>query len=498
MKFLTWRIASVMMVVCLVSATPYRNPEAGVYVSSFENVLGTSFDLKVWTADEQLAELAEQTALLEIDRLNAILSSYDPTSEFSRWMGTQYQDIKISKDLFSVLEAFDAWREKTNGVLDPAAGKILALWKEASLQQKAPDVSMLASAVQEVAQQHWTLDQQAQTAKHLTRTPLVMNSFVKSFIIESALNKVMEIPGISSALVNIGGDIMIKGKETERISIANPAADNAPALAEINVQNRAIATSGNYKRGFRIYDHWYSHIVDPRTGLPADKIVSATVIAPDAAVAGALATAFNVMDPAASEQLAQQQEGVEYLLVTQTGEQIRSEGWSKMEIGRISKSIPVSTQKSWNNGYELAINLELMKFEGRSRRPFVAIWVEDNNKKTVKTLALWFNKPRWLPDLKEWFRKNSDTYQNGSKDVFSIGTATRPAGSYAIKWDGKNEEGVLVPEGNYTVYIEVVREHGTYQLTKQEVSCKNKPQQFTLKHNEEVASASVEYKKTTN
>jgi FAD:protein FMN transferase len=470
MKFLTWRIASVMMVVCLVSATPYRNPEAGVYVSSFENVLGTSFDLKVWTADEQLAELAEQTALLEIDRLNAILSSYDPTSEFSRWMGTQYQDIKISKDLFSVLEAFDAWREKTNGVLDPAAGKILALWKEASLQQKAPDVSMLASAVQEVAQQHWTLDQQAQTAKHLTRTPLV----------------------------NIGGDIMIKGKETERISIANPAADNAPALAEINVQNRAIATSGNYKRGFRIYDHWYSHIVDPRTGLPADKIVSATVIAPDAAVAGALATAFNVMDPAASEQLAQQQEGVEYLLVTQTGEQIRSEGWSKMEIGRISKSIPVSTQKSWNNGYELAINLELMKFEGRSRRPFVAIWVEDNNKKTVKTLALWFNKPRWLPDLKEWFRKNSDTYQNGSKDVFSIGTATRPAGSYAIKWDGKNEEGVLVPEGNYTVYIEVVREHGTYQLTKQEVSCKNKPQQFTLKHNEEVASASVEYKKTTN
>jgi FAD:protein FMN transferase len=48
------------------------------------------------------------------------------------------------------------------------------------------------------------------------------------------------------------------------------------------------------------------------------------------------------------------------------------------------------------------------------------------------------------------------------------------------------------------VYIEVAREHGTYQLLKQEVVCKSKPQQFTMKPNEEVASASVEYKKATN
>lgn len=498
MKFLTWRIASILMMVCLISATPFRNPENGIFVSSFENVLGTSFDLKVWTADERLADLAEHTALAEIDRLNAILSSYDPSSEFSLWMATQNQDVKISKDLFNVLEAFDAWRIKTNGILDPAAGKIIALWKQASMQQKVPDASLLSSAVQEVAQQHWTLDQQAQTARHLTHTPLVMNSFVKSYIIASALNKVMEIPGITSALVNIGGDIMIKGRETERISIADPSADNAPALAELKLHNRAIATSGNYKRGFRIADHWYSHIVDPRTGLPADKIVSATVVASDASVAGALATAFNVMDPAAAAQLAHQHVGVEYMLVTQKGEQIRSEGWGQMEIQTNTKNIPGITQKSWNNGYELAVNLELMKFEGRSRRPFVAIWVEDKDKKTVKTLALWFNKPRWLPDLKEWFRKNSDTYQNGSKDVFSIGTATRPAGSYTIKWDGKNEEGAVVPEGNYTVYIEVAREHGTYQLLKQEVACKSKPQQFTMKPNEEVASASVEYRKATN
>lgn len=498
MKFLTWRISSLLIILCLVSAKPFRNPQTSVFISSFENVLGTSFDLKVWTADEKLADRAERTALTEIDRLSAILSSYDPSSEFSQWLKTQDKDVKISKELFEVLQAFDIWRVKTNGVLDPAAGKILALWKNAAQQQKVPDPAILSSAVKEVAQQHWSLDQHSQSARHLTSTPLVLNSFVKSYIIESALNKVMEIPGISSALINIGGDIMIKGEEQERIYIADPASDNAAALSVLHLQNRAIATSGNYKRGFKVGDHWYSHIVDPRTGMPADKIVSATVVAPDASVAGALATAFNVMNSMDASQLAKEYEGVEYLLVTHSGEQIRSQGWSRIENSLGNKVTQVASQKPWNNGYELAINLELMKFEGRSRRPFVAIWVEDSNKKTVKTLALWFNKPRWLPDLKEWFRKNSDTYQNGSKDVFSIGTATRPAGSYTIKWDGKNEEGALVPEGNYTVYIEVAREHGTYQLLKQEVSCKNKPQQFTLKPNEEVASASVEYKKATN
>lgn len=498
MKFLSWRIASILLMVCLIAAKPIRNHETRVYISSFENVLGTSFDLKVWTSDEERADLAERTALLEIDRLNAILSSYDQQSEFSRWMKTRNEDIKISKELFHVLRLFDQWRVKSSGALDPAAGKVLALWKEASINQTLPNTSVISSTVLEVSQKHWTLDSASQTARHLTQTPLVLNSFVKSYIIESALNKVMEIPGISSALINIGGDIMIKGDESERISIADPSADNAPALAELKMNNKAIATSGNYKRGFRIADHWYSHIVDPRTGFPADNIVSATVIADDASVAGALATAFNVMDPASAAALAQQQGGVDYLIVTRSGEQIKSKGWYDKEIHDPSSVTAGVVQKPWNNGYELAINLELMKFEGRSRRPFVAIWVEDKDKKTVKTLALWFNKPRWLPDLKEWFRKNSDTYQNGSKDVFSIGTATRPAGNYTIKWDGKNEEGTLVPEGNYTVYIEVAREHGTYQLLKQEVACKNKPQQFTLKPNEEVASASVEYKKLTN
>jgi hypothetical protein len=152
----------------------------------------------------------------------------------------------------------------------------------------------------------------------------------------------------------------------------------------------------------------------------------------------------------------------------------------------------------WNKDFEVAVNFELMRFDGRARRPFVAIWVDDSNKKTVRTVALWFNKARWLPDLKEWFHKNTDTYQNGTKDVFSISSATRPAGTYTIKWDGKNDDGEYVAPGNYTVYIEVAREHGTYQIMKQDIICKGKAQKFNLGSNPEVSAASVEYRKVTN
>jgi hypothetical protein len=121
--------------------------------------------------------------------------------------------------------------------------------------------------------------------------------------------------------------------------------------------------------------------------------------------------------------------------------------------------------------------------------------VEDSKKNTVKTLALWYNKPRWLPDLKMWFRKNDGKYTPETKDIATISSATRPPGSYLLKWDGKDEDGIYVAADTYTIYIEAAREHGTYQLIKQEVVCKDKAQEWVLKGNEEVSAASIAYKK---
>lgn len=471
------------------------------YSSSFENVLGTSFDMRVMASSEKIADKAEEAALAEIDRLSAILSSYDPNSEFSRWQKTFAKDITVSRELLEVFSLFEKWKAATDGAIDPAVGTLTALWKAAENKQQVPASADIQLALQSINRKHWNLDLEKGTANHLSDAPLLFNTFTKSYILEKVAAEVSAIPGISGVSLNIGGDITVRGNMNEQIRVANPSlnSDNNFTAYWLNVNNKTIATSGNYKRGYSIGNRWFSHILDARSGIPSEKVLSATVIAEKGTDAGALATAFNILSPEESEALAAENQ-VAYQLVLSDGTELHNKAWSAL-IGGTSKldqqpdDMVVYKGKDWDKSYEVNINFELARFEGRFRRPFVAVWVEDSKKNTIKTLALWYNKPRWLPDLKAWYRANNGKYSPETKDIATISSATRPPGSYILKWDGKDEDGKYVPADTYTVYIEAAREHGTYQLIKQEVVCKGKPEEFTLKGNEEVSAASISYKK---
>ncbi len=141
--------------------------------------------------------------------------------------------------------------------------------------------------------------------------------------------------GTTAIVLNIGGDIVVRGTHTEQIQVSNPKADaenDAPISIRYRINNKAVATSGNYRRGELVNGQWHSHIVDPRTGLPADKIISATVVADNPADAGALATAFNVLTPEESKILAATVPHAEFMLITSDGKRVESKGWKNMEI----------------------------------------------------------------------------------------------------------------------------------------------------------------------
>jgi FAD:protein FMN transferase len=124
------------------------------------------------------------------------------------------------------------------------------------------------------------------------------------------------------------------------------------------------------------------------------------------------------------------------------------------------------------------------------------VWIEDKDRFPVRTLALWYQKPRWLPELKAWSRANRLRAMTGNTDLTgSVSSATRPAGKYTLKWDGKDSQGNLVKSGKYTVFIEAAREHGTYQLMRQEIDFNGEPKQFNLPGNVEIVSASLDYRK---
>ncbi len=470
-----------------------------IYYFDYENVLGTSFSLKVAAESEEVAIQAENVALKEIDRLAAILSTYDPQSEVSLWQNTLNTDIPVSPELFEVLSLFEQWESKTGGALNASAAVAIALWNEAATNQVLPDSDELMSAMAAMNKKHWELDAAGQTAKHLSTDPLVLNTFVKSYIINEASIEVMKVPGVYASVINIGGDIVIAGDIWESVSVTNPisGAENDKPMSILELNNKAIATSGNYKRGFMIGDEWYSHILDARTAVPAAEIISATVVADRATDAGALATAFNILTPQESQVLAEQIPDVEYLIVTRTGERIASDNWEQLEVTPDQEETNYLAYNQEDtvegaNDFEVDIIFELPRFSGRYQRPYVAVWVENSEMEPVRTLALWFNDNRWLPELRRWYKSNFALTRQSSI-MRSITSATRPAGEYSLVWDRRDNQGDLLKSGTYTIYIEAVREHGTYQLIQHEFELNREPKYVELAGGVEISSASIEY-----
>jgi FAD:protein FMN transferase len=503
MKLFHSVICGLLLLIICSSATTPPAKISNIYVSDYENVLGTSLELKVAALSPAQAEVAENTAMNEIDRLNKILSGYDASSEFSLWLHSEKKVTKISPELFEVLNLFDKWRVQSGGALDASAEVIGQVWKAAAKRNQQPTPAELATAVATVKQVHWKLNEKDHTVLRLDDAPLMLNSFVKSYVMSKACDAALVSGGITGVVMNIGGDIVVRGDHTEQIQVSNPKADaeNDAPISRLMISNKTVATSGNYRRGELVNGQWHSHIVDPRTGLPADKVISATVVADNATDAGALATAFNVLTPEESKVLAATVPHAEFMLITSDGKRVESNGWKALEIPLAKPVSPksinlLSADKAWDPNYELLINLELSQIEGmRVHRPYVAVWVIDEDKKPVRSIALWYRKLKYLDEMRVWYDTYYTRFMGEDRSISSTTSATRPAGKYTLKWDGKNDKGELVKRAAYTIMIEVAREHGTYQLITRKMDFTKSLKPITLPANVEVASASLDYVK---
>ena len=143
----------------------------------------------------------------------------------------------------------------------------------------------------------------------------------------------------------------------------------------------------------------------------------------------------------------------------------------------------------------MAINFQFNRIAGNSHRPFAAIWVEDDKKVPVRNLALWYNKTRWLPDLRNWYKINSTKFKANQDHYASVTGATRNPGKYTIKWDGKNDKGDFVAQGNYTIIIESAKEHGSNEIIRQQMEFKKVAKKATQKGNVEISNVTFDFRK---
>jgi thiamine biosynthesis lipoprotein ApbE len=484
----------------------------------YEAVMGTSCELTVRAKDAASARWAEGRVFQEIDRLSAILSGYDPSSEFRRWADAPGRGpVRISSELFAALQACDHWHAASGGAFDARIRALSALWSDSARAGREPTPAELAAARASMARTAWRLDAATRTAERLTDCPLTLDAITKNTIIEQACDAALDpARGVSGVLLNVGGDLRVRGELVAKVGVAPPAADSETSepLTLVAVRDRSIATSGASQRAFRIGARSYSHIFDPRSGRPARRVRGATVIARHSADANALATILNVVPAAEGLRLVQSVPGAACLIVQADGRQVRSEGWSEYErlatLARAEEPKPNATPKlaaepGWGDAFELVVDFEINSPEGagrRYRRPYVIVWAEDKNGVQVRTVLMWVSlggsgPERWLPDVKRWYRSDQKRREDPKeKDfVYTVARATRPPGKYKAVWDGKDNQGRSLPPGEYTVHVEAAREHGTYQIIRKTVTLAEKPFAEDLKGNVEIRAASLTYRR---
>src|SRR5260221_416115 len=108
--------------------------------------MGTALELRVRADTVSSARWAEARILAEIDRLSAIFSGYDPASEFSRWQADVSGPVKVSPELWEVLQASDRWRSRSAGTFDPRVEALTRLWSQCARRDRLPTDAELAAA----------------------------------------------------------------------------------------------------------------------------------------------------------------------------------------------------------------------------------------------------------------------------------------------------------------------------------------------------------------
>lgn len=283
--------------------------------------LGTVCRLVFYAEDALTAQVIQEKIFSKIDTLNEILSDYNENSEIRRLCdsaGTG-KPTAVSKDLYEIISQALIYSQLSKGALDITVGNYVQLWRRARRQGVLPTATQLAKAKATTGYQKIKLYPQKQAVELLVKgMRLDVGAVGKGFIADKVLALLRQL-GVSSALVDLGGDIAIgEAPPNEKgwaIEIGDSQHNEIGRSQKIVLENCAIATSGDTFQYISIGGQRYSHIINPKTGLGLTERLQVTVIAKNGSTADAFASALSVLGKKRGFTLAQNLETTKHILL---------------------------------------------------------------------------------------------------------------------------------------------------------------------------------------
>ncbi len=291
--------------------------------------MGVPFRIVLYAPGQSTADRAADAAFRRIQELNDIMSDYEPESELSRLSRTsgQGREVRVSNDLWFVLQRAQALSERSDGAFDVTVGPYVVLWRRARRQHQLPDPVRLAQAGQAVGYRHVRLNPARQSIELLVpNMRLDLGGIGKGYAVDQALKALRE-QGVDRALVEGGGDMGVTGpppgKPGWRIELSSLDATNAPPARFLLLKNHAISTSGDLYQRLEIDGRRYSHIVDPRTGIGLTNHCVANVIAPDGITSDSMTKVVSVLGAGKGFELINATPGVAARLMVDNGSGVK-------------------------------------------------------------------------------------------------------------------------------------------------------------------------------
>jgi len=268
--------------------------------------MGTTYNVKVIATQSQVETLKLHEKIdVVLKQVNQEMSTYIPSSEISRFNQSEsLEPMKISDGFARVLAESIRLGELSGGKLDITVGPLVNLWGFGPEQrpEKIPSDEVLASARSRVGLKKLHLEG-SQLSKDIPDLYIDLSTTAKGYGVD-VLAELIESNGITNYLVEIGGEMRLKGfKHTGELwaiavekPILDPTGEQRAVHQVIIPKDNAVATSGDYRIYFEADGQRFSHIIDPDTGKPiTHNLVSVTVITSSSMTADGLSTTLMVM-----------------------------------------------------------------------------------------------------------------------------------------------------------------------------------------------------------
>lgn len=317
-----------------ISAWPVGASERDSQVRLRESraLMGTRVDIAVQGRDAPSLKAAQVAAFARMAALEAVMSHYAPTSRVAAInLMSGIAPVAVEPELMQVLAMARQLSRRTDGAFDVTIGSV-GRWHFDPREPSMPAPGYIAAHLRDVGWQNLVLDERAGTA-YLTRRGMRVDlgGIAKLYILQDGL-EVLRQHGVAHALVNGGGDVVATSDAAARpwrVGIRDPRQPSR-LLATIDVREGFVASSGDYERFFERDGRRYHHVLDPRTGYPAQGPHGVTLVGRDLSSVNGVGAAAMVMAARAGRELVLGTSGLEALIAARDGELWMTDGMRRV------------------------------------------------------------------------------------------------------------------------------------------------------------------------